>query len=206
MKICWDNLERLIYDSLIKAFRSKKNRYDLFYEVDVCLSCGEPFLSRETSQEYCCSKCYGMTRSMGIDHKREWQRIYQYKYYHDHREKNIGRQTRYRRNNRSKILVSAAFDRAKQKNLPYDLDTEWCRNELTKGCAMTNIPFGVDQNVPTAPSIDRVDSSKGYTKDNCRIVLKVMNFWKREYSDDALYQIAKAFVEKYENDRSSTHN
>ena len=38
-------------------------------------------------------------------------------------------------------------------------------------------------------SIDRIDSSKGYTKDNIQIVTKTINLAKRSLSDDDFIQM-----------------
>jgi hypothetical protein len=50
------------------------------------------------------------------------------------------------------------------------------------------------------PSIDRIDSSKGYTPDNCRVVLWIINQAKNDILEDdfqsALRQVAEAVVER----------
>jgi hypothetical protein len=50
------------------------------------------------------------------------------------------------------------------------------------------------------PSIDRIDSSKGYTPDNCRVVLWIINQAKNDISEDdfqaALRQVAEAMLER----------
>jgi hypothetical protein len=53
------------------------------------------------------------------------------------------------------------------------LDFDWCWDRLVKQefrCEITKIPLTYETSLPTSLSIDRIDSSKGYTKDNVRFV------------------------------------
>jgi hypothetical protein len=72
-------------------------------------------------------------------------------------------------------------------------------------CEATGIPFDnsyegtfINMN-PYAPSIDRIDSNKEYTIDNCRLVLTAFNSLKSTLSDYELYTHLKQFVNYYEN-------
>lgn len=44
MKICWDNLNKLRYDSIVNCWRDKKHIRYIYKER--CKNCGEPFLAR----------------------------------------------------------------------------------------------------------------------------------------------------------------
>jgi hypothetical protein len=44
-----------------------------------------------------------------------------------------------------------------------------------KRCAITDIPFVYEQNNPHAPSIDRLDDTKGYVEGNIQIVIQPVN-------------------------------
>ena len=55
-------------------------------------------------------------------------------------------------------------------------------------CSVTRSPFslqsaGKGRQRPFAPSIDRIDSAKGYTRDNCRIVCTAANFAMGSWGD-----------------------
>lgn len=87
-------------------------------------------------------------------------------------------------------LFCAARGRAKKKNLEFDLDFDWVYNNITRYCPMTNLPFQFYNNGNNysnrhalTPSIDKIDPGKGYTKDNCRIVIWWYNAAKQQYSD-----------------------
>lgn len=56
MKICWDNLEKFIYDPINHCW---KNIYGVKYiYVDGCVVCKEPYLMRTTSPtEFCAGSC-----------------------------------------------------------------------------------------------------------------------------------------------------
>jgi len=59
MKICWDNLENLIYTKN-GNFRDVKLHKTFFY-IESCSNCGEPFLGKKGSK-YCCYSCSMVNR------------------------------------------------------------------------------------------------------------------------------------------------
>lgn len=68
-------------------------------------------------------------------------------------------------------------------------------------CALTGLPFeldraGVGNAMPFGPSIDRKESSKGYTKDNVRVVCLAVNYALNEWGDDVFRKISIAFATK----------
>lgn len=92
------------------------------------------------------------------------------------------RKIQYLRRKREEREVSAligARNRAKQKGMEFDLTKEWVKARSEK-CELSGLPFrpeydGVHGRNPFAPSVDRIDSSKGYTQDNCRVILYCLN-------------------------------
>lgn len=66
-------------------------------------------------------------------------------------------------------------------------------------CALTGIPFSILKDDryrvrPWAPSIDRIDSAHGYTKENCRVVCAYVNSALNEYGEELLLLIAKGLI------------
>lgn len=66
-------------------------------------------------------------------------------------------------------------------------------------CTLTGIPFSIlkDERYrvrPWAPSIDRIDSTQGYTKQNCRVVCAYVNSALNEYGEELLLMIAKGLI------------
>ena len=105
---------------------------------------------------------------------------------------------------RAKEMLRSIKHRSKKLGLEYDIDEEWLKGKLKGVCEATGLPFnfndvkkGYTRN-PNTPSIDRIDSSRGYTKDNCRVVIWMFNGAKLEYDDGCFYAMAKAFVNEYE--------
>ena len=72
---------------------------------------------------------------------------------------------------------------AKTRNISFEITIEDIHNQYNKQkerCAFTGfeIFFGIDA------SVDRIDSSKGYTIDNIQIVHKTLNIMKRDIPND----------------------
>lgn len=52
---------------------------------------------------------------------------------------------------------------------------------------------------PLNASVDRIDSSKGYTKDNLWIICNMINTFKGSYDVELVYEISEKIVEKCKN-------
>jgi hypothetical protein len=95
---------------------------------------------------------------------------------------------------------NSARTRAKKIDVPWDLTRPWCRERWTGCCEITGIPFQKNPNGSGkgpwsfSPSIDRIDSSRGYVKDNCKYILFGINGLKSTGSYLDAYNVAKAFV------------
>lgn len=62
-------------------------------------------------------------------------------------------------------------------------------------CSLTGIPFEYyyktgDRTPPWAPSLDRIESSKGYTPENVRLVCVAVNMALNTWGEDVLHRIA----------------
>lgn len=94
-------------------------------------------------------------------------------------------------------LVKGAKQRARKKGIEFSLTEEWASKNFTGRCSVTGIEFSsCSDKGPTmrSGSIDRIDSSKGYTDDNCRFVINAFNSLKGEGSDTDALAIAEAVV------------
>lgn len=102
------------------------------------------------------------------------------------------------------ITYSNVKGRAKQYSLQFDLDKEFLLDLIKvqeQKCALTGLDFKYDpENVevahkrPFAPSLDRIDSTKGYTKDNVRFVCIIVNFALSEFGDKAFDKMCRAYM------------
>ena len=92
--------------------------------------------------------------------------------------------------------------RAKQRGLSFDLTVDWILNKYKGPCELTGVDFvfktpGSKANRvfnPLSASVDRIDNSLGYTKDNCRVILYCVNAFKGTMSDKQTLKIAEQLV------------
>lgn len=76
-------------------------------------------------------------------------------------------------------ILKDAKQHAKKNKREFDIDIEFLNkifNEQQEKCVLTGIKFD-DENLP---SLDRIDSSKGYTKENIQLVLIRINKMKSD--------------------------
>lgn len=68
------------------------------------------------------------------------------------------------------------------------------------GIALSNekgeLPHGKKMRRPWAPSIDRMDSTVGYTLGNCRIVCCAANYAMSQWGEDVLMEMAKSIARR----------
>lgn len=114
--------------------------------------------------------------------------------------KNVGKTTKYRtsefRNNHrkgiiEKVLLSQAKTRAKSKQLDFDIDvTDLVVPTI---CPLLKIPIIIGRNKATknSPSVDRIDSTKGYVKGNVWIISHRANSIKNDASLEELQLITE---------------
>ncbi len=92
-------------------------------------------------------------------------------------------------------LLTASQERAKNKGIENDLTLEFIIDKLKQPCPQTGLPFRLgktgsnysDRDIQT-PSVDKIDPSKGYTKDNVQIVCWGYNVAKQRFTDKELLE------------------
>ena len=106
---------------------------------------------------------------------------------------------------RSQNLISDARNSSKKRKLEINISRDWIEEKLNRGiCELTGLPFDFTPSKNTylnkfAPSLDRINSSKGYTKDNVRVVLCAVNLALGQYNDEEMLPILKAMITGIEN-------
>lgn len=91
-----------------------------------------------------------------------------------------------------------ARDRAKQRGIAFELSRPDIYERVRRGrCELTGILFldaigTVKDRAFYAPSIDRIDSTKGYTLDNVRIVLSGLNIMMNTWGADKIHELSDA--------------
>ena len=99
-------------------------------------------------------------------------------------------------------LLSMAKNRAKEKKLDFDLTLEYLKGlwDGTDGkCQVSNIPFELRRPEfgkvhPYAPSIDRIEPSRGYTKGNVRIIVYQLNVALSEFGLEQFNNFVKLYM------------
>lgn len=104
---------------------------------------------------------------------------------------------------RERILWHSAKARALAKGLEFSLTREWIQDRLILGCCeLTGLPFSWgtrrgdgQMNGAFSPSIDRRDITKGYTPENCRVVVWALNCALGQWGEEVFAVVAKAYTE-----------
>ncbi len=96
-------------------------------------------------------------------------------------------------------LIARARNGAQGRGMEFNLTADDVRDMLTASgcrCAISGITFDRTYRVPTsgrrpfAVSIDRIDCSRGYTKDNVRLVCAIVNLALGDWGEQTLRRVA----------------
>lgn len=133
---------------------------------------------------------------------KEKLRIYLSQYHAENKQrlKNVLETNHYKR---LSYLITAAKNRAKIKNLEFNLCIDNVFPKLLYQnfrCAVLNVEFDLrfssDFSVsPFGISIDKIDSKKGYTADNVQLVCNIVNMAKSQFPIEIFDQMCRARVE-----------
>jgi len=124
-------------------------------------------------------------------------------YYYKNRERNLELSKTRRKNSEvnAKILISemmaTAKSGAKRRNIEFKLTKENLEQMFIESngvCAISGLPLSTKFNSATKVSIDRIDSSKGYTKSNVQLVAKCVNIAKSNLKQSEFIAMCKAVV------------
>jgi hypothetical protein len=124
----------------------------------------------------------------------ESQKEYQRRRYQDNREILKAKQRLYTRNNPEKVLLTQSRIRAKKRGLDHTISIEDIR--IPSICPVLKIQLNQGGNTDNSPSLDRIDSSKGYTPDNVWVISTRANRIKNDATPDELIQLVRALTAK----------
>lgn len=99
-------------------------------------------------------------------------------------------------------LYRTAKRNAGRRNIPFTLSRRQFRSIVLRAdgrCMMTGIQFEFDAfegscRRPFAPSLDRIDSSKGYGATNCRLICVIVNLAMNQWGIEPLMMVAENLV------------
>jgi len=150
-----------------------------------------------------CKEChYTYKRENSKEYYREYAVEYRKKQEHKEWEENYRKQYKGSFRGTVSSMLAGAKNRAKGKGIEYDLDSEWLISKLKPmRCEATNSPLTLEidkdvQHSPFRPSIDRVDNSIGYTKENCRVTCVIYNKAKSDGIDEDVLLMAKYLLKE----------
>lgn len=107
-----------------------------------------------------------------------------------------------------RVLFMAARKNSAARGIAFDLTLEDVARLVvaSKGrCTVTGmklsndrgeLPHGKKMRRPWAPSLDRMDSSKGYSLENCRVVCCAANYAMSQWGEAVLMEMAKSMARK----------
>lgn len=134
--------------------------------LDICAECGKIFERTSNNHKYCSKHCVYHSR---IEYLRNW----------------VGK-------NPILMLLRGAKWRAKKKNLEFSIIPEDII--IPTECPILGIPLKINQTgrpgfFNDSYSLDRINPSKGYTKDNIRVISNRANLLKSNASVEELEKV-----------------
>jgi hypothetical protein len=118
--------------------------------------------------------------------------------YHKHPEKYKERSRAAREKNPARRLITSTKKTAKTKNLEHNITVEDLI--LPKFCPLLEIEIDYSAGNGKSlfnPSVDRIDSTKGYVKGNVEVMSMFANIMKSKASIEQLKTFAKNILERY---------
>ena len=105
-------------------------------------------------------------------------------------------------NNKDSLILKRLKERSIQKGLDFDLTAADINVPLK--CPVFGFDLQRNHKVPlfNSPSVDRIDPTKGYTKDNIQIISQLANAMKQNASPEQLLQFAKWVLTTYEKENN----
>jgi len=101
---------------------------------------------------------------------------------------------------RARALLKGARQRAERAGLEFTITQEWVVERIQRGaCPLTGSLYDLQlaegsRCNPNAPSLDRIDNSKGYTRENTRVITWQANVAKSEFTEEFLIQLALGLI------------
>lgn len=119
------------------------------------------------------------------------------------KERNIKYKKRLLKENPKKYkcqqMYNSAKKRAKEKGLEFDISSEFLYSIAPDKCPILDkeIKYQCNSKDKYSASLDRIDSSKGYTKDNVQIISYLANLMKNNSTIEEQIKFAKYILKKY---------
>lgn len=182
-KDCQREKRRLSNDS--KVFQSIDEN-----EILHCPVCGKDLPASKfrvcgrsrTGRYWMCEDCQDYHKAINQGQDKNYFRKLRIKVDPEYRKEQAEIDRKSRIKNFTTPMLNAAKLRAKKKGLEFNLTKEDL--VIPEICPILEVPFvyGTSKNYDYSPSLDRIDNSKGYTKDNVWIISNKANRMKNSSS------------------------
>lgn len=164
-----------------------------------CKQCGATFKKKSSHEvgNFCCRECYDKYRDeqrIPVEKIKEVVYRCSSEYHKRNREKANKRAKIHRRDNPKYHFFNRVKERAKRLGLEFELTIEDI--DPPQYCPILGIPLlemvpGRKNMDPNNPSIDRIDNTKGYTKDNIWFISLKANKLKNNATFDELIALGE---------------
>lgn len=101
-----------------------------------------------------------------------------------------------------KYIFITAKNNAQKRNIDFYITKDEIKeiyNQQNGKCYYTDFDFDIKVN-RYRPSLDRIDSNKGYSKENCNLVLSIINNMKNDFSHsefiNLIHSVSNEFINK----------
>lgn len=122
------------------------------------------------------------------------------KWYRANRDKALQASRNYAAADWGRYAIREVRRRALKRGIECTIDAAWLNEHVAPMiCEATGMPLvwsGPDTDNPWSPSVDRVDTSGGYTPDNTQVTCWVYNWAKGKWPAETLRILANAIAEK----------
>lgn len=116
------------------------------------------------------------------------------------REHLLAKEAKRRLEKRALCLIATARTRAKKRGMEFDLHLHVAtiQTRIDRGvCEITGEPFDMSPGRKfNSPSLDRIDPARGYTIDNVRVVLNLVNAAMGDWGESVLRKVMEKWLEK----------
>lgn len=96
-----------------------------------------------------------------------------------------------------RVIVRARSNASGRRGLAFELTADDAQRMLDAAdwrCKVTKTPFSLEVVAgkrPFAPSVDRINSAIGYTRDNCRVVCVATNYAMNVWGEQVLWRMLR---------------
>jgi len=99
----------------------------------------------------------------------------------------------------ARTVMGNAKQRAKHLGVEFNITKEWLINNAVDKCPLLELEllYSADKSEDRSASIDRIDSNKGYTIDNCKVISFKANRLKNNAELHELQMLVKNLREYY---------